>query len=76
MRQGKSSGPIEAAPARAAVGPSGRTHSQLTAEMMRLGAMEQTEDVERKYSEVLAELSAMPLPEYLKQTKPKEVAAA
>jgi hypothetical protein len=76
MREGKSSGPIESATPPAAVGPSGRTHGQLTAEMARLGAMEQTEDVERKYSEVVAELAAMPLPEYLQQTKPKRVEEA
>jgi hypothetical protein len=74
MREGKSSGPIETAAARAPVGPSGRTHAQLTAEMARLGSMEQTPDVESKYSEVVAELSAMPLPDYLQQTKPKAAA--
>jgi hypothetical protein len=74
MREGKSSGPIETAAVRAAVGPSGRTHAQLTAEMMRLGSMEQTEDVERRYAEVVAELSGLPLPDYLQQTKPKAAA--
>jgi hypothetical protein len=74
MRQGRSSGPIETVTARAAVGPSGRTHAQLTAEMARLGAMEQTEEVERKYTAVVAELAALPLPDYLQQTKPKAAA--
>jgi hypothetical protein len=62
MRTGASSGPIEGAAARA-VGSSGRTLGQLIAEQMRLADLPQTEEVEKQYQAVIAEMAALPLEE-------------